>query len=96
MNINHSLSVLFVNYYNDLKEKGITYIPNIEVAKITMVGLYNTFVKDGAIKKIEDLLIEEKQTLVNECREVKTEYTNETLTTQCKILHLIKSINTYS
>ena len=97
MNINHSLSVLFVGIYNDFKEKGETYIPNTEVAKITMISLYDKFVKEGVIKNIEDLTIEEKQNLVAECREVKNNnYTNKTLTTTSMILFLIKNINNYS
>ena len=61
-----------------------------------MVGLYDLFVKDKSITPIEELPQEEKMKLTDECREMKIQYTNETLITQCKILHLIKEINNNS
>lgn len=97
MTINQSLSVVFVGMYNQRKEKGETYIPDFTVAKMTMTGLYNSFVRDGVLKPIEEISKEEKEKLVSECREVKNHnYTNETLTQTSKVLYLIKSINDYS
>lgn len=80
-----------------MKGKGLTFIPNTEVAKIIMMEAYNQFVKEGVLVPIEELSVEEKMELVNECREMKEIfYTNESLIIDSKTLHTIKLINNNS
>lgn len=94
MEIDIDLCCLFVKHYNSHKEKGVVNIPDIEVAKIVMFRTYDKFIKDELIMPIELLPLNEKQDLVNECKEMKDIfYTNTSLTENCKILHLIKFIN---
>jgi hypothetical protein len=90
--IDIDLSVLFTGYYNEMKGKGRTYIPDTGVAKIIMIGIYNKWIKDE-LTPIEDLPREEKLKLVDECRATGNNYTNKTLIEQCKILYLIKNLN---
>lgn len=94
MNIEVDLCVMFVGCYNRLKEHGITFIPDTDVAKYILIRTYNQFVKEGLLSSIEDLDVEEKKKLVAECREMKDVfYTNETLIRNCKILHVINLLN---
>lgn len=94
METDDDLCSLFVNFYNSMREKGVTFIPNSAVAVNVMTRVYNRFVKYGELIKIEDLPKDEKMELVNECREMKgVFYTNESLIMGCKILHVIKLIN---
>lgn len=94
MNVYDWLSIDFIGWYNSAKKKGITFIPDTVVAKIVMGKLYDEFVRQGLLTKIEYLPVEEKVELTNECREVKDVlYTNKSLTENCRILHLIKFIN---
>ena len=93
MNINNDLTVLFIKIYNEYKEKGQVYIPYTLAAQNILLLVYNQFVKDGSITKIEYLDIETKMKLVDECRKQDIVFTNESLTNQCRILHLFKVIN---
>ena len=94
MNINVDLCSLFVSFYKKKKEAGITFIPDTKVAKYVMIRTYNAFLKEGILTPIEFLSGEEKIKLTTECREMKNvSYSNESLITSCKILHLIKFIN---
>jgi hypothetical protein len=94
MNINVELSIFFTNLYNSRKREGKLYIPDTLVAKYIMGRMYKNFISDGLLTPIEYLPIEEKTSLAKECREVKDSfYTNETLKTQCAILHTINLIN---
>lgn len=94
MDIDISLSVLFVDFFNKKKSEGVTHIPCTAVAKKIMLGLYEKFVIEGVLNPIEELSLAEKQNLISECKMMKDIfYTNEKLITNCKILHLINLIN---
>jgi len=88
MNVDESLTTLFVNDYLRLKGK---YIPDTIVAKRILLRMYTRFVSEG-LSPIENLSHEDKMSLVNECRMTGEKYTNETLTNQCRILYLLKTI----
>ena len=88
MNVDESLTTLFVNDYLRLKGK---YIPDTIVAKRILLRMYTRFVSEG-LSPIENLSHEDKMSLVNECRMTGEKYTNETLTDQCRILYLLKTI----
>lgn len=97
MNVDVELCSFFVSFYNAKKKEGIVFIPNIEVAKDVMGRLYKQYIHEGILIPIQDLMIEEKTELTDECRQVKGAfYTNESLTSSCMILHLIKFINNNS
>lgn len=66
--INTSLSVLFVNIYNERKNEGKNYIPFTKVAQVIMIGMYEKFVAENLIEPIEKLSETEKKLLVEECR----------------------------
>lgn len=92
MEIDLTLSVLFVNNYNENKRKGTNYIPDTAVVKAVMLPMYEKLVREGLIP-IENLSEEGKRSLMAECRRTGENYTNKTLIEQCKILYLIKTIN---
>lgn len=97
MDIVTNLSVLFVKYYNDLKIKEKTFIPDTKVALSVMLELYSRFVSEKILIPIEDLTVEEKIELTSECRQMEDiVFTNKTLTEHCKILYVIKTINNNS
>lgn len=96
LGVNANLSILFVNIYNESKEQGKNYIPFTSVAKIVMLSMYDKFVKESLILKIEELLDSEKKELVKECIADGLDYTKESLTQKCKILYTIRQINNYS
>lgn len=86
MNIDESLTILFSDHYRRTK-----YIPDTQVAKIILLPIYEKFVSEG-LKPIENLSVEEKISLTEECRKTGERYTNRTLIEQCKILYLIKNV----
>lgn len=94
--VNVALTGLFVNIYNKYKGENKTYIPNTSVAKITMIQVYESFIKEGILISIEKLSFEDKMSLVDECRATGATFTNETLIQQSKILHVIRTINNCS
>lgn len=93
MEVDTSLTALFVNFYNGMKKDGVTFIPNSEVAKIVMIGQYKRFIAQKLLIPIELLDIEDKRALADECRLMGIFYDNKTLIENCKILHVINLIN---
>jgi hypothetical protein len=94
MDVDLEMTIKYVGIYNQNKAKGITMIPDCEVAKRVMMNVYNSYVFYKLLTPIESLPIEEKKSLTNECREVKdSNYTNERLRMCCRILHLIRFFN---
>lgn len=94
MDIDVTLSALFVDFYNSQKGKGKTYIPCTNVAKRVMLLLYEQFIVQGLLIPIEQLSLEEKKKLVNECRLMENIfYTNKSLIENSKILYVINLIN---
>ena len=91
MNIDESLTVLFSDYYQKMKWQKSSYIPDTVVVKAVLVPMYRRFVSEG-LTPIENLSHENKMSLVNECRMTGEKYTNESLTDQCRILYLLKTI----
>lgn len=88
MEVDFKLSVLFAKAYNDNKQ----YIPDTKVVKIILLPMYERFVKEG-LTPIEDLPLEKKIELVNECKANGKNLDKETLIQKCKILYLLKSLN---
>jgi len=88
MNIDESLSDLFIDFYKEMKWQKSNYIPDTAVAKRILLRMYAKFVSDG-LTPIENLSHENKMSLVNECRMTGEKYTNESLTDKCKIIYLI-------
>lgn len=94
MDIDANMTVLFTRIYNTHKAKGVVLIPDWIVAQICVLNVYNRLVIYEIIEPIENLALEEKQSLVDECRQVQgVKYTNRTLRNTCRILHVIKFYN---
>lgn len=94
MSPTYELSVYFVSYYN--KTGNLLFIISSHVPKITMLNLYDIFIREKSILPIELLPKENKISLVKECRDTGLEFTNKTLINSAKILHTIKFINANS
>lgn len=97
MDIDVEVTKFFVDFYNDQKANGKTWIPDCKVSRYVMLREYRRLISYGQLIPIEYLPIEEKVALTTECREMKNIfYTNESLKINCKILHLINLINNNS
>lgn len=88
MNIDETLTQLFVDFYKKMKKENSSYIPDTAVAKEVLLLMYEKFVRKG-LTPIEDLSHEDKVSLTTECRKTGNVYTNKTLTDHCKMLYLI-------
>lgn len=91
MNIDESLTTLFVQYYQKMKREKKSYIPDTQVAKRILLRMYERFVSEG-LTPIENLNRQDKVSLTSECRMTGERYSNQSLIEQCKILYLIKKL----
>lgn len=87
---------LFRKIYNEHKDQGKVYIPNTSVAQVILTEAYKSFINEKIMTPIEQLSMEEKISLTDECRKTGEFFTNETLTERCKALYVIKVINNNS
>jgi len=90
--INTELILLFVKRYGEGKKNNIFHVPGGSVCNRVIRQAYKEFIADGYIKPLEQLTLEEKRLLLDECRAGGETFTNETLIQRCMNLHVIKFI----
>lgn len=90
MSITFSLSAFYISMYNN-KSASLILLSETVVAKEVMVSTYKKFVNEKLITPIENLMIEEKIKLWEECKSSGVDKSK--IVDAAKILHTLKFIN---
>lgn len=90
MTVNDNLSAFFVTMYNK-NNLSATFLFESYVPNYVLIKTYKNFVREKILTPIEDILIEEKIKLWEECKATGVE--KNKIVDAAKILHTIKFIN---
>lgn len=85
-----NLSAFYTSMYNN-KTASLILLAETKVANDVMVSTYKKFVTEEILTPIENLMIEEKIKLWEECKETGVD--KNKIVDAAKILHTIKFIN---
>ena len=88
----NNLSAFFLTMFNK-DNSSLGFLIESYVPKYILLKTYQTLLKESELIPIENLMIEEKIKLADECRSTGLKFTNQSLTDAAKILHTIKFIN---
>ena len=92
INVFENMTIFFASM--NFKDKNVlAFLIESYVPKTTLLSTYKYLVHNGEITKIEELPIERKKELVNECRGIRIYFDNKKLIEAARILHTLNEIN---